>query len=163
MVIQISFEYTRGKVMQALRYHFLSRPEIKVSAIIVVVFSLISGVFLFLKKIQPQVFLLFSIVWLAFFIMVFYLMPYLVYQQAKRVFSAKYHAYFAPQYFCIENEAGRNEWTWDRFSNYFESPNFIHLYFSKRSFFLIPKEQISQENLKNIRVLLSKNISIGKF
>jgi len=36
----IQFGYDKGQVMQALRYHFISRPEIRIMIIVVNVFAL---------------------------------------------------------------------------------------------------------------------------
>ena len=59
----------------------------------------------------------------------------------------------------LENDRGYTEWSWDKFSNYFESPNFIHLYFNSRSFFLVPKEAINEEGIMSeIRFVLSQKI-----
>jgi hypothetical protein len=39
----------------------------------------------------------------------------------------------------IETERGEVVWDWRKFTNFFESPHFFHLYFDTKSFFLIPK------------------------
>ena len=38
----IHFGYEKGQVIQALRYHFISRPEIRIMIILVNVFALAS-------------------------------------------------------------------------------------------------------------------------
>lgn len=161
--MQVDVLYEKNKVLQALRYHFITRPDIKTLAIVIVLFSLIAGVFLFLKKIQPQIFLLASVIWLAYFVIVFYILPLLIYNKGKSVFLSRYTAYFAQDYLSIENEKGRTEWQWNRFSNFFETDNFYHLYFNKRAFFLIPKDNIEIEQRKQITRLLMNNIRIGKY
>lgn len=161
--MQVDVLYEKNKVLQALRYHFITRPDIKTLAIVIVLFSLIAGVFLFFKKIQPQVFLLASVIWLAYFVIVFYILPLLIYNKGKSVFLSRYTAYFAQDYISIENERGRTEWEWNRFSNFFETDNFYHLYFNKRAFFLIPKDNIEIEQRKEITKLLMNNVRIGKY
>ena len=47
----IYFEYEKGQVLQALRYHFISRPEIRIMIILVNVFALASLVLYAMKKI----------------------------------------------------------------------------------------------------------------
>ena len=161
--MHVDIVYEKNKVLQALRYHFITRPDIKTLAIIIIMFSLVAGVFLFLRKIQPQIFLLASIIWLAYFIIVFYILPLLIYYKSKSVFKDRFTGYFTNSYLSIENERGRTEWQWDKFSNFFETDNFYHLYFNKRAFFLIPKKYIEPEKKKEITRLLVKNVRIGKY
>ena len=49
----ISFSYDKKQVIQALRYHFLTRPEIRILLILVNVFAIGSAVLLYFKIIQP--------------------------------------------------------------------------------------------------------------
>ena len=59
----------------------------------------------------------------------------------------------------LENKKGRVEWEWQRFIKYFESPNFFHLYFDSRSFFLVPKNGCKdKEEVAEIRQLLRSKI-----
>ncbi len=161
--MQVAITYDKKKVIQALRYHFITRPDIRILAIVTVLFSLVAGIFLFMRKIQPQIFLLASIIWLAFFVAVFYILPVMIYNKSKPVFKDEFIAYFSPSYLSIENERGRTEWEWSRFSNFFETDNFYHLYFNKRAFFLIPKDDINIEQRREITKLLMNNIRIGKY
>ena len=49
----VHFSYDKGQVLQALRYHFISRPEIRIMLIIVNVFALICAVLYYFKRITP--------------------------------------------------------------------------------------------------------------
>jgi hypothetical protein len=40
----------------------------------------------------------------------------------------------------LQTSMGSQSWEWEAFSSYRESLYFFHLYFDKRSFFLIPKD-----------------------
>jgi hypothetical protein len=51
-----TFEYHKQKVIQALRYHFISRKEIKVMMVLVNVFAILSAGLFFFKKISPLAF-----------------------------------------------------------------------------------------------------------
>ena len=44
------FTYEKAKVIQALRYHFITRKEIKVFMVVVNLFALISAAYFSLKK-----------------------------------------------------------------------------------------------------------------
>jgi hypothetical protein len=53
----IYFGYEKPKVMQALRYHFISRPEIRIMLILVNVFAIASITLYAFKKVTPLAFL----------------------------------------------------------------------------------------------------------
>ena len=53
----IHFGYEKGQVLQALRYHFISKAEIRIMIILVNVFALVSIILYALKKIGPPPFL----------------------------------------------------------------------------------------------------------
>src|SRR5262245_47241677 len=57
------FTYNKGKVIQALRYHFITRREIRIMMILVNVFALLSAGLFFFKKISPLAFLVSSLLW----------------------------------------------------------------------------------------------------
>ena len=59
----VFFGYNKKQVIQALRYHFLNRPEIKILLIFVNVFAIASAVLLYFKIIQPLSFFFFSLLW----------------------------------------------------------------------------------------------------
>ena len=59
----VQFGYDKKQVIQALRYHFLMRPEIKVLLVIINVFAITSAVLFAMKKIQAISFLIFSFLW----------------------------------------------------------------------------------------------------
>jgi hypothetical protein len=52
----IYFGYEKGQVLQALRYHFISKIEIRVMLILVNVFALASLTLYAFKKITPMAF-----------------------------------------------------------------------------------------------------------
>lgn len=160
--MQIQLVYNKKKVLQALRYHFISRPEIKILSIFIILFSLLSGFFLFQQKIKPEIFLLSSLIWVTFFIIIFYLLPHTIYNKSKDIFTHNYTVHFLANGMRLSSTKGSTEWSWNRFSNFYETPHFFHLYFSKRSFFLIPKENMNEIEQYDIRILLSKHIRIGK-
>jgi hypothetical protein len=60
----IYFGYEKRQVMQALRYHFISRPEIRIMIVLVNVFALVSITLYILQKIRPEPFFLGSFLWI---------------------------------------------------------------------------------------------------
>ncbi len=58
--MRVSFKYDKKQVIQALRYHFLTRPEIKILLICINLFAIASAILYAFKKIQALSFLMFS-------------------------------------------------------------------------------------------------------
>ena len=153
------FTYNKGKVIQALRYHFISRPEIKVMMILVNVFSIASAALFFFKIIPPLAFLMSSVLWFILMITFWFLLPRMVYRKAA-TFKDRFRAILSDTAFRIENERGGRSWAWNEFSHLMESPNFFHLYFNSRSFFIVPKDAFgAEEEVQEARSILKANIS----
>ena len=57
--MELNIKYEKSKVLQALRYHFISRREIKIMMILVNVFALFAAVLYAFKLISPLPFLIF--------------------------------------------------------------------------------------------------------
>jgi len=77
----IQFVYEKPKVLQALRYHFISRPEIRIMIVLVNVFALASALLFYLKKVTPTAFLTSSFLWFTLMISFWFIMPGLVYKR----------------------------------------------------------------------------------
>ncbi len=155
------FSYNKKKVLQALRYHFIAQREIRILFIVILLFDLVSAIFYFTHRIRPEPFVLGAFIWFFFLIAFWFLMPGIVYKRSV-TFKQTFTIYFQPLYIALENSKGRVEWEWKRFTNYFETPNFFHLYFSAKSFFLLPKDNISKDEQHEIRKLLSNYIHAKK-
>ena len=134
----IYFGYEKAQVMQALRYHFISRPEIKIMLILVNVFALASITLYALKKITPMAFLVGSFLWIVLMISFWFILPGIVYRRAV-TFKHEFSMSFEEDGFTLAHEKGSKSWPWTALKNFMESPHFFHLYFDSRSFFLVPK------------------------
>lgn len=151
------FTYNKQKVIQALRYHFITRKEIKVMMILVNVFAILSAGLFFFKKISPYAFLLSSSLWFMLMIVFWFLLPYMVYRKAD-TFKDRFRALLSDNEFRIENDRGGRSWNWNDFSTWIESPHFFHLYFNSRSFFIVPKEAFEGDTLQEARKILQSKI-----
>jgi hypothetical protein len=151
------FQYEKDKVIQALRYHFISRNEIKIMIIVVNVFAIISAILFFSKKISPLAFLISSVLWFALMISFWFLLPIMIYRRSK-TFQDRFRAVISKNDFTIENERGAKSWQWSEFSSVMESPHFFHLYFDPRSFLIIPKEAFIENGIEEAGKILRKNI-----
>ncbi len=155
--MQLSFSYQKTKVIQALRYHFVQSPEIRVMLVLVNVFAIVSAILFYTKKIRPEPFFLGSLIWMGLMASFWYFLPNNIYNKAE-TFKDKFIISFNDFAVVLENERGEMIWQWNRFSKYFESPNFFHLYFDAKSFFIVPKDNMSEEFKHELRGLLKVKI-----
>jgi signal transduction histidine kinase len=154
----IHFGYDKKQVIQALRYHFISRPEIKTMLIVVNVFALISIILYALHKITPLAFLVSSTLWIVLMISFWFIMPGIVYKRAE-TFKHSFTMYFNANNFTLAHERGSRSWDWDALTNFIESPHFFHLYFDSRSFLLVPKNGCkNRDEVFELRQLLKEKV-----
>lgn len=157
----IFFGYEKGKVLQALRYHFISRPEIKIMLILVNVFAIMSITLYALKKITPLAFFIGSFLWVVLMISFWFILPALVYRRAA-TFKHEFSMTFEEDGFQLAHERGSKTWAWTALKNYLESPHFFHLYFDSRSFFLVPKSGCKDtDEIFELRKLIKSKVKKG--
>jgi YcxB-like protein len=155
----IQFGYDKKQVLQALRYHFLSRPEIKILLILVNVFAITSAILFAFKKIQGLSFLIFSFLWFMLMLVIWRLLPAGIYKRAV-TFQDNFTMRFEEDGIELANENGSKVWPWTAFSSFIESPFFFHLYFDARSFFLVPKDAFTDINqLQAVRQLIKEKVN----
>lgn len=153
----VHFTYNKGRVLQALRYHFLSRREIRLMIILVNVFALSSAALFYFKKILPYAFLMGSMLWFILMIAFWFILPGTVYRR-NATFRDHFTMDLGEESFSIGNERGSRSWSWQSLSTFLETPYFFHLYFDKRSFFLVPKDDLSTEERDAMRQLLRQKV-----
>lgn len=151
------FTYSKPKVLQALRYHFITRKEIKFIVILVNLFAVVAALFYYFKKVSAYVFLGSSCLWFCLMISFWYVLPNVIYRRSK-TFKDRLQVRFEPQHMFIENERGSRSWPWTAFSSMIESPYFFHLYFDSRSFFIIPKDAFEPDKISEARKILKEKI-----
>jgi hypothetical protein len=154
----VYFGYDKKQVIQALRYHFLMRPEIKVLLILINVFAIASAVLFALNKIQALSFLIFSVLWFVLILVIWRVLPGSIYRKSQ-TFKDHFSMHFDDEAVVLETTKGGKGWPWSAFSHFVESPYFFHLYFDARSFFLVPKDafkDITQQQA--VRQLLREKI-----
>lgn len=154
----IEFSYNKNQVLQALRYHFLSRREIRFMIILVNIFALASAVLFYLKKILPFAFLVGSLLWFVLMISFWFILPGTVYRRSA-TFQDHFTMSFEEESFTLGNERGSRSWGWNSLKNFIETPHFFHLYFDARSFLLVPKNAFADtEQVYEMRQLLKKKL-----
>jgi hypothetical protein len=154
----VQFGYDKKQVIQALRYHFLMRPEIKILLVLINVFAITSAILFSLKKIQPISFLIFSFLWFLLMLVIWRILPSSIYRRSL-TFQDHFTMYFEDQGVMLETAKGSKGWDWKKFSYFVESPYFFHLYFDPRSFFLVPKDSFKTiTDLQSAREMLKEKI-----
>ena len=145
-----------------MRYHFLSRKEVRLMIILVNVFALVSAALFYFKKILPLAFLVGSFLWFSLMVCFWFLLPGLVYRRAT-TFKDHFIMTFEADSFSVGNERGSRSWPWTMVKTFLETPNFFHLYFDSRSFFLVPKDGFSSsDEIYQLRQLLKEKVRPGR-
>lgn len=159
--MQIYFEYEKPKVLQALRYHFISRREIRLMIILVNLFALASVLLYAFKLIQPTAFFIGSFLWVILMLSFWFFLPGMVYRRAT-TFRHAFTMEFDETGFSLRHGEGGRSWEWKQLSSYLESPHFFHLYFDSRSFLLVPKDGCRDgEEVSELRSLISRHTKRG--
>lgn len=153
----VAFGYDKPKVLQALRFHFINKKDIRLLLILVNIVAILSGVLFFMQKIQPTVFLLTSVMWIVLMILFWFLMPRMIYNR-NRTFKDNFTVTIDNVNLTLAHEKGQRVWHYKDFINWFESPHFIHLYVGANAFFIIPKEPFAFEQLQEVREIFNTNI-----
>jgi hypothetical protein len=157
-MIEISFSYQKNKVIQALRYHFLSRKEIRILVIAVNAFAVISAGLFYWKKILPLAFLSSSFLWFLLMLTIWFLLPLTVYRKNK-TFKDSFRIKFLNDGLLIHTSGGSKSWDYASFQYFLETAQFFHLYLDEKSFFLLPKDGLTDsDQTHQIRLLLREKI-----
>jgi len=154
----IQFGYNKRQVLDGLRGHFFGRPEIRFLFICINVFAIISAILFWLKRIQPQPFIIFSVLWFLLWLSIRRLLPLSIYKRSA-TFQDTFTLTLEDQGILLETKKGSQRWNWDNFSAFKETAYFFHLYFDARSFFLIPKDSFKDiTDIQAARQLLKGHI-----
>ncbi|MDF2381454.1 YcxB family protein [Nostoc ellipsosporum NOK] len=154
----IHFEYDKPQVIQALRYHFITRPEIRLMLILVNVVSAAAIILYAFGKVTAVAFLVMSFLWVILMVSFWFIMPTMVYKR-NETFLHAFSMRFENNEFTLMHERGERSWPWSALAEFKESPHFFHLYFDTRSFFLVPKSGCKDsDQIQELRHLLRDNI-----
>ena len=157
----IYFGYEKGQVIQALRYHFISRQEIRIMLILVNVFALASVTLYALGKITPMAFFMGSALWIVLMISFWFILPFMVYRRAI-TFKHEFSMDFRDDGFTLAHERGSKSWPWTALKSYLESPHFFHLYIDSRSFLLVSKNGCkASDEVFELRKLIKEKVKKG--
>lgn len=154
----IHFDYNKKQVIQALRYHFVSKKEMRIMIIVVNVFALISLALYMFHKISPVAFISYSFLWILLMLSIWFILPSVVYNRAE-TFKHAFTMHFEQEEFVLQHDKGRRNWPYSALQSFKETPHFFHLYFDSRSFLLVPKYALrTDEEVQELRNLLKQKI-----
>ena len=154
----VQFGYIKKQVLDGLRGHFFSRPEIRTVAILINVFAILSAVLFFFHKIQAMPFLLFSVLWFFLWLSIRRWLPLSIYKRSA-TFRDTFILTIDERGVLLETERGSQAWPWEQFSGFKETTYFFHLYFNARAFFMIPKDAfVDIPEIQAARKMLKDNI-----
>ena len=160
--MKIHITYDKPKVIQALRYHFISRKEIRILLIVVNVFAVLSAILFYTKKVSPLAFMVASFLWFTLMLTFWFWLPRTIYKRSS-TFLEKINMDLQDRGILLQTSRGVAEWAYNRFQYYIESPSFFHLYITDKSFFLIPKDACVEEtDTVEVRNLLTEKIGRKK-
>jgi hypothetical protein len=155
----VQFGYNKKQVLDGLRSHFFSRPEIRSMIIVINIFAILSAILFYFNKIQALPFLIFSLLWFLLWVSVRRLLPLSIYKKSN-TFRDTFTVSLEDRGIVLETRKGSQLWAWDDFSNFKETIYFFHLYFDGRSFFMIPKDSFKDiTEIQAARQLLKEKIN----
>lgn len=151
--MQYPVSYNKSQVLQALRYHFIKQKEIKSLMIFINLYAIVTAILLFLHKIRPEPFLLGSILWIFLMAFFWFVLPNLFFRKTN-LFKESWEFSFNTVAARLLGSVGEANWEWNSVTHYFETAYFFHFYFSPKSFFIVPKENIPLADQHLIRGIL---------
>jgi len=160
--MKIHISYDKPKVIQALRYHFVSRKEIRILLIAVNIFAVLSAILFYSKKISPLAFMVASFLWFMLMLTFWFWLPRTIYKRSA-TFREEIDMDFQDRGILLQTSRGVADWAYNKFQYFIESPNFFHLYINDKSFFLVPKDACVEEtDTVEVRKLLIEKIGRKK-
>jgi len=144
--MHLEFSYNKEDVLNALRYHFMQRGEIKVfrnTLLILMLFALAGYTFQIvtigaLIGIGAMILLIALVFW--------YLLPVSIYNKAA-TFKDDIHLNYSEEGIVISTRTSefQRELSWSNFTQVIEAKKFFFLYRGKKNFFLVPTSAFKSE------------------
>jgi hypothetical protein len=154
----VEINYNKPLVIQALRYHFVYKKELRIMIILVNVFAILSLVLFLMHKITPVAFLLNALLWIGLMISIWFILPNVVYRR-NETFRNQFTMDFDEESFTLKHNMGRRIWAYTTLQNFKETPHFFLLYFDDRTFFLVPKDGFKKiDDIINLRNRLKEKV-----
>lgn len=136
--MELHFQYEERNVINALRFHFMNRPEIKLfkTILIVTIVFVFVGYFTNFITLKTLVWIFLLLIVLILFF--WYILPFSVYKRAKTFKEPEITLRCTEDTLTIVTKQGESRIPWSRFSSVVETQACFYLYRTNKSFFLIP-------------------------
>jgi hypothetical protein len=159
--MHLEFNYNKGDVLHALRYHFMQRGEIKVfrNTLIILLLATLTGYFFSVVTTGALTGIVLMILVLGW--VFWYLLPVSIYNKAA-TFKDSIHLKYSDEGLLISTRASEHQRaiSWSNFSQVVETKKFFFLYRDKKTFFLIPISAFeTEEAYRNFTSMLKAKFS----
>lgn len=159
--MHLEFNYNKGDVLHALRYHFMQRGEIKVfrNTLIILLLATLTGYFFSVVTSAALTGIVLMILVLGW--VFWYLLPVSIYNKAA-TFKDSIHLKYSEEGLLISTRASDRQRaiSWSNFSQVVETKKFFFLYRDKKTFFLIPISAFeTEESYQNFSSMLKAKFS----
>ncbi|WP_298736475.1 YcxB family protein [uncultured Chitinophaga sp.] len=148
--MHVEFSYNKEDVLNALRYHFLRRGEIKVfrNTLCILLLATLAGFFFRVVTLNALVGIaaMTALIAWAFW----YVLPLSTYNKAA-TFKDEIRLRYTEDGLLISTRASdhQRQLSWNNFSRLVETRKFFFLYRDKKSFLLIPTSAFENEDARN--------------
>lgn len=144
----LQFTYKKEEVINALRFHFLRRGEIRVfrNTLIILLLATVIGYVFRLVNFNAMLGIVVMMVILGWAF--WYLLPVSTYNKAA-TFRDSIRLRYNDEGMAIYTGQGERSMSWRNFSQIVETQSFFFLYRDKRTFFLIPTSAFENDEARS--------------
>ena len=144
----LQFTYKKEEVINALRFHFMSRGEIRVfrNTLIILLLATVIGYVFRVVNFNAMLGIVVMMVILGWAF--WYLLPVSTYNKAA-TFRDSIRLRYNDEGMAIYTGQGERSMSWRNFSQIVETQSFFFLYRDKRTFFLIPTSAFENDEARS--------------
>lgn len=151
--MQVSFHYNKPEVINALRFHFLNKVEIRALRMVLILLLLFALAGFLLNIVTPAVLAAIVLMLLVVVAAFWYILPFSIYNKAA-TFKESIRLQCNDEGITIGTHIGQRLVLWQNFNRVVETQNFFYLYRDTKSFFLIPttafRDETEKKNFSNL-------------
>ncbi len=145
--MQVSFHYNKPEVINALRFHFLNKGEIKALQAILILLLLFALAGFLMNIVTPAVLAAIMLMLVIVVAAFWYILPVSIYNKAA-TFKESIRLQYNDEGMTIGTHVGQRLVLWQNFNRVVETRDFFYLYRDAKSFFLIPTAAFRDETEK---------------
>lgn len=135
--MDLNFQYEKADVLQALRFHFMRRKEIKVFRVILIWLGLLALLAFSLRFIEGSELLALILMLIVLAVVFWYVLPLSIYAKTK-TFQDSIRLVPTHEGLTIRTQFADRQLPWRGIQEVVETKDFFLLYRNTQSFFLVP-------------------------